>query len=86
VLARRLADQYERPPAAALEEAVVVLHMLTSFETFDALAGPDRSPKTSRRRCTGSPSRPLGYPRGEHPVSVIVEGGQNQLLTRGWPA
>jgi AcrR family transcriptional regulator len=45
LLAGRLADRYGHPPHDALGEAVVVLHMLTSFETFDALAGPDRSPR-----------------------------------------
>jgi AcrR family transcriptional regulator len=45
LLAGRLADRYGHPPPDALAEAVVVLHMLTSFETFDALAGPDPSPQ-----------------------------------------
>jgi AcrR family transcriptional regulator len=45
LLAGRLADRYGHPAPAALEETVAVLHMLTSFETFDALAGPDRSPQ-----------------------------------------
>lgn len=45
LLAARLADRYTHPPPEALEEAVAVLHMLTSFETFDTLAGPDRSPQ-----------------------------------------
>jgi AcrR family transcriptional regulator len=45
LLAGRLADRYGQPPPQALGEAVVVLHMLTSFEAFDALAGPDRSPQ-----------------------------------------
>ena len=45
LLAARLADRYGHPAPDALGEAVVVLHMLTSFETFDALAGPDRSPQ-----------------------------------------
>jgi len=45
LLAGRLADRYGQPPPDTLQEAVVVLHMLTSFETFDALAGPDRSPQ-----------------------------------------
>jgi AcrR family transcriptional regulator len=44
-LAGRLADRYGHPPPDALGETVAVLHMLTSFETFDALAGPDRSPQ-----------------------------------------
>jgi AcrR family transcriptional regulator len=35
----RLAERYGRPPAEALEEAVNVLHTLSSFETFDTLAG-----------------------------------------------
>jgi AcrR family transcriptional regulator len=45
LLAGRLADRYGHPAPDALGEAVVVLHMLTSFEAFDALAGPDRSPQ-----------------------------------------
>jgi AcrR family transcriptional regulator len=45
LLAGRLADRYGHPPPEALGEAVAVLHMLTSFEAFDALAGPDRSPQ-----------------------------------------
>ena len=45
LLAGRLADRYGHPAPEALAEAVTVLHMLTSFETFDALAGPDRSPQ-----------------------------------------
>jgi AcrR family transcriptional regulator len=45
LLAGRLADRYGHPHPDALAEAVTVLHMLTSFETFDALAGPDRSPQ-----------------------------------------
>jgi AcrR family transcriptional regulator len=45
LLAGRLADRYGHPAPDALAEAVGVLHMLTSFETFDALAGPDRSPQ-----------------------------------------
>jgi AcrR family transcriptional regulator len=45
LLAGRLAERYAHLPPEVLEEAVVVLHMLTSFETFDALAGPDRSPQ-----------------------------------------
>jgi AcrR family transcriptional regulator len=45
LLTERLANRYGHPPPEALGEAVAVLHMLTSFETFDALAGPDRSPQ-----------------------------------------
>jgi AcrR family transcriptional regulator len=33
-----------RPPPGEVEELVNVLHTLTSFETFDTLAGPDRRP------------------------------------------
>jgi AcrR family transcriptional regulator len=45
VLVRRLAEQHGRPAPEALEEAVDVLHTLTSFESFDSLAGPTRSPE-----------------------------------------
>ena len=61
LLAGRLADATTTRPDA-LREAVAVLQVLTSFKTFDALAGPDRSPKTSPTRCTGSPSPPSGSP------------------------
>jgi AcrR family transcriptional regulator len=45
VLLGRLAEQYGRPAPESLDEAVDLLHTLTSFETFDTLAGPARSPE-----------------------------------------
>lgn len=45
VILGRLADESGRLGPDAVDEAVDVLHLLTSFETFDALAGPDRSPE-----------------------------------------
>jgi AcrR family transcriptional regulator len=45
VLVQRLAQQQGRPVQGLLDEAVDVLHTLTSFETFDTLAGPARSPE-----------------------------------------
>jgi len=45
VIVGRLAERYGRPPAAATDDAVDVLHTLTSFETFDALAGAAHSPE-----------------------------------------
>jgi AcrR family transcriptional regulator len=45
VLLGRLAEQYGRPTPEALDEAVDLLHTLTSFETFDTLAGTARSPE-----------------------------------------
>jgi AcrR family transcriptional regulator len=44
VLLQRLAERYGQPAPEAGEEAVTVLYMLTSFESFDALAGDFRSP------------------------------------------
>ncbi len=41
VIARRIAERYDRP-AAADDETIDVLHMLTSFESADTLAGPTR--------------------------------------------
>ncbi|HEY7294832.1 MAG TPA: TetR/AcrR family transcriptional regulator [Dehalococcoidia bacterium] len=38
----RLTERYGRPPAAAVDDAVDLLHTLTSFETFDTLAGTAR--------------------------------------------
>jgi len=45
VVLGRLNAETGRPAADAVEEAVAVLQMLTSFETFDALAGTDRDPE-----------------------------------------
>jgi AcrR family transcriptional regulator len=45
VLVRRLAEQQGRPAPEALDDAVAILFMLTSFESFDALAGATRSPE-----------------------------------------
>jgi AcrR family transcriptional regulator len=44
VVLGRVSQRHGRPTAPALAEAVDVLHALTSFETFDALAGAGRSP------------------------------------------
>jgi AcrR family transcriptional regulator len=41
----RLAETYGRPTPEAIDEAIDVLHSLTSFETYDALAGATRGPK-----------------------------------------
>jgi AcrR family transcriptional regulator len=42
----RLSERYGRPQAAARDEAVEVLHTITSFETFDTLAGAAQDPTT----------------------------------------
>jgi AcrR family transcriptional regulator len=45
VILRRVAVQYGRPVPPSFDEAVDILFTLTSFETFDTLAGLDRSPE-----------------------------------------
>lgn len=45
VVLGRLAEQRGRPGPATMDEVVDLLHVLTSFETFDALAGADRTPE-----------------------------------------
>ncbi|HEX9056349.1 MAG TPA: helix-turn-helix domain-containing protein [Ktedonobacterales bacterium] len=45
VILRRLAAQRGRPTPEALDEAVNVLYTLTSFETFDMLAGTTHTPE-----------------------------------------
>lgn len=45
VVLERVAAQHGRPAPADFDEAVDLLHALTSFETFDILAGPERSPE-----------------------------------------
>jgi AcrR family transcriptional regulator len=42
VLVQRIAQQHGRPTPEALEETVNILCALTSFESFDLLAGPTR--------------------------------------------
>ena|GEM_PF-4369829 len=64
LLAGRLADRYGHPPDA-LGEAVAVLQVLTSFETFDALAGPDRSPQDVANQVHRLAITALGLPSGE---------------------
>jgi AcrR family transcriptional regulator len=44
VLVGRLAEAHRCQGLKKIDEAIEVLHTLTSFETFDTLAGPDRSP------------------------------------------
>jgi AcrR family transcriptional regulator len=41
----RLAEKVNRPSPKARDEVIDVLHTLTSFETFDSLAGPTRGPE-----------------------------------------
>jgi AcrR family transcriptional regulator len=43
VILSRLAERHGRAPRLALDEVVDALHTLTSFESFDTLAGPGRS-------------------------------------------
>jgi AcrR family transcriptional regulator len=42
VIVRRLADEHGRPAREELDEAVDVLYALSTFESFDTLAGPTR--------------------------------------------
>lgn len=42
VIVQRQVEKYGRPAPEAIEEVVNVLYTLTSFETFDTLAGPAR--------------------------------------------
>lgn len=43
VIVGRLVEQHGQPAPAALDEVVDMLYTLTSFETFDMLAGPARN-------------------------------------------
>ncbi|HEY7159311.1 MAG TPA: helix-turn-helix domain-containing protein [Gemmataceae bacterium] len=44
VIVGRLTEAHGRPAPGSFHEAVEVLHTLTSFETFDTLAGATRNP------------------------------------------
>jgi AcrR family transcriptional regulator len=45
VVVGRLTERYNQPSASRQDEVIDLLHALTSFETFDNLAGPTRSPE-----------------------------------------
>ena len=44
VIVGRVRERYGRPAADALDETIDLLFALTSFQTFDVLAGPKRTP------------------------------------------
>jgi hypothetical protein len=44
VVRRQLAEAYKKPAPGARAEVIDILHTLTSFETFDNLAGATRRP------------------------------------------
>lgn len=44
-LVRRLTDEHGTPPAERAPDVIDVLFMVTSFETFDALAGSGKTPE-----------------------------------------
>ncbi len=45
VIMQRIAESYGRPAPEAVDEAIDLLFTLTSFETFDTLAGAARTPE-----------------------------------------
>jgi AcrR family transcriptional regulator len=60
VLLRRLAKG-RRPAATSFDEAVETVHALTSFETFDALAGASRRPEDVTPLVQRLVQRALGF-------------------------
>ena len=44
-LVGRFATEYGRPPPEQIEQTATQLFTITSFETFDTLAGPDQTPE-----------------------------------------
>jgi hypothetical protein len=44
-LVGRFATEYGRPPPEQIEQIAAQLFTITSFETFDTLAGPDQTPE-----------------------------------------
>lgn len=44
IIVGRLSDRYPLAPAMPLQDVIELVHTLTGFEAFDALAGPTRSP------------------------------------------
>jgi AcrR family transcriptional regulator len=67
----RVYEQKGAVPATPLSSAVDVLHMLTSFETFDALLTGERSPDDVIRIVRDLAAAVLGRPapRAPHPAS-----------------
>lgn len=45
VIVQRISERYGWPAPETIDEAINILHTLTSFETFDSLAGATRGPQ-----------------------------------------
>jgi hypothetical protein len=56
----RLTERYGRPEATKQNEVVDVLHMLTSFETFDALIRNERNAEEVKATVTGMALQTIG--------------------------
>jgi AcrR family transcriptional regulator len=72
VILRRLADRNGRPSPDAFEEAVDVLHLLTSFQSYDNLAGGGRGPEAVAALIRRLARAALGLPRPPSPPKAHV--------------
>jgi AcrR family transcriptional regulator len=72
VIVGRLLDDPEHTPALGCEQLVRALWMLTSFETFDALAGPDQPLAAA----TGEVLRLVEAAFGRHPTFAPENGAE----------
>jgi AcrR family transcriptional regulator len=62
MLVGRVAKRHGQPDPNAVDDAVAVLHMLTSFETYDALASADRTVEDVTRTLQQLVTAALGLP------------------------
>ena len=63
-LVSRLADERGAPPAEAAPDVIDVLFTLTSFETFDTLAGPAKTPEAVTPLVQHLARAAIGLPAG----------------------
>ena len=60
-----MAERHGRPPPEGFDQAVEVLWAVISFETFHALAGPDRGFEEVAPQVTRLARAALGVPGGD---------------------
>jgi AcrR family transcriptional regulator len=80
VLLQRLAETYGGPSSEAIDEASDLLFTLTSFETFDTLAGPTRTPKAvipPVQRLARAVLNPNSLPKREGSGEPTGDGGRS---------
>jgi AcrR family transcriptional regulator len=64
IIVGRLSAEYGRPPPEQVEATISLLFTITSFETFDTLAGPTQTPEEVAPLITGLARAAIGVDGG----------------------